>query len=177
MTLSWYIMTQNDNITKQIFLEKLLKQDTKELGLNDLIQIQEKFNDPLILSVILHQLLEERKRTNEILKDLYEKYDSLQFSIKNSKEFSNLNQDQDTINILPEIDDKIISFIRANQKVDAEQVQEAFNYKGSNAASQRLNRLVKEGYLRKVQAGRKVYFIVKWFFPLKIISFKKTPLI
>lgn len=153
-------MTQNDTLTKQMFLEKLLKHDTKELGLNDLIQIQEKFNDPLILSVILHQLLEERKKTNEILKDLHEKYDSLQFSVK-QKEQNNISNNSDQINILPEIDDKIISFIRAKQKVDAEEVQAEFNYKGSNAASQRLNRLVKEGYLKKIQAGRKVYFIVR----------------
>lgn len=152
-------MTQNDNITKQMFLEKLLKQDYKELGLSDLIQIQEKFKDPLILSVILHQLIEERKKTNEILKDLYQKYDELQFKLKNKTEES--NSDTDTISILPEIDDKIISFIRKNQKVYAEQVQQEFNYKGSNAASQRLNKLVKDGYLKKIQAGRKVYFIVK----------------
>jgi len=152
-------MTENDTLTKQIFLDKLLKQDSKELGLNDLIQIQEKFKDPLILSVILHQLIEERKKTNEILRDLHEKYDSLQFALKQKVESHDTNTD--TINILPEIDDKIISFIRANQKVDAEQVQVQFKYKGSNAASQRLNRLVKEGYLKKIQAGRKVYFIVK----------------
>jgi len=154
-------MTKNDSITKQVFLEKLLNQDTKELGLNDLIQIQEKFNDPLILSVILHQLLEERKKTNNILKDLYEKYDALQFSVRQREENHDSQNNKDTINILAEIDDKIISFIRQNQKVDAEQVQTEFKYKGSNAASQRLNRLVKEGYLRKVQAGRKVYFIVR----------------
>jgi CII-binding regulator of phage lambda lysogenization HflD len=151
-------MTQNDSITKQVFLEKLLKQDTKEMGLSDLIQIQEKFQDPLILSVILHQLLEERKKTNDILKELYEKYDSLQFQLKQKQENT---ENKEIINILPEIDDKIISFIREKQKVDAELVQEQFNYKGSNAASQRLNKLVKEGYLRKVQAGRKVYFIVR----------------
>lgn len=150
-------MTQNDNITKQIFLEQLLKEDSKQLGLSDLIQIQEKFKDPLVLSVILHQLLEERKKTNEILKDLYEKYDSLQFKLKQKEEVNNTDQ----INILPEIDDKIISFVREMQKVDAEQVQEKLNYKGSNAASQRLNKLVKDGYLRKVQAGRKVYFILR----------------
>jgi deoxyribodipyrimidine photolyase len=151
-------MTQNDNITKQIFLEQLLKEDSKQLGLSDLIQIQEKFKDPLVLSVILHQLLEERKKTNEILKDLYEKYDSLQFKLKQKEE---VNNNTDNINILPEIDDKIISFVREMQKVDAEQVQEKLNYKGSNAASQRLNKLVKDGYLRKIQAGRKVYFIIR----------------
>ncbi len=153
-------MTKNDNLTKQLFLEQLLKEDSQEMGLSDLIQIQEKFNDPLILSVILHQLLEERKKTNSILKDLYEKYDSLQFAFKQKKE-SEDTSNLDTINILAEIDDKIISFIRTKQKVDAEEVQTEFNYKGSNAASQRLNRLVKEGYLKKIQAGRKVYFIVR----------------
>jgi hypothetical protein len=71
------------------------------------------------------------------------------------------NENTDIYNILPEIDDKIISFIKVKQKVDAEMVQNEFNYKGSNAASQRLNKLVNNGYLRKVQAGRKVYFIVR----------------
>ena len=152
-------MTENDTLTKQMFLDKLLKQDSKELGLSDLIQIQEKFKDPLILSVILHQLIEERKKTNGILKDLYEKYDSLQFALKQKVESHDTNTD--TINILPEIDDRIISFIRANQKVDAEKVKIEFKYKGSNAASQRLNKLVKDKMLTKIQSGRKVYFVLK----------------
>ncbi|MCK9292677.1 MAG: hypothetical protein WCY27_02450 [archaeon] len=153
-------MTENDINTKQKFLELLLKEDTKELGLSDLIQIQEKFNDPLILSVIIHQLIEERKKTNNILLELREKYDSLQFLVKNNIK-TKQEQNTDVYNILPEIDDKIISFIKVKQKVDAEMVQNEFNYKGSNAASQRLNKLVNNGYLRKVQAGRKVYFIVR----------------
>ena len=153
-------MTENDTNTKQRFLELLLKEDTKELGLSDLIQIQEKFNDPLILSVIVHQLIEERKKTNNILLELREKYDSLQFLVKNNMK-TKQNENTDIYNILPEIDDKIISFIKVKQKVDAEMVQNEFNYKGSNAASQRLNKLVYNGYLRKVQAGRKVYFIVR----------------
>lgn len=151
-------MTQNDINTKQLFIEKLLNQDTKELGLNDLIQIQEKYQDPLILSIILHQLIEERKKTNQLLKEIYEKYDALQFQLKQSQKQTSETSD---IVILSEIDDKIISFIRKHQKVNAEQIQVEFNYKGSNAASQRLNKLAKDGYLRKVQAGRKVYFIVK----------------
>jgi len=151
-------MTENDINTKQKFLELLLKEDTKELGLNDLIQIQEKFNDPLILSVIMHQLIEERKKMNAILLDLKEKYDSLQFLVK-----SGLQEKKETevYSILPEIDDKIISFVKTKQKVNAEMVQSEFNYKGSNAASQRLNKLVLNGYLKKIQAGRKVYFILR----------------
>ena len=150
-------MTQND-ITKKEVLDLLLKDKSKELGLDAIIQIQEKFNDPLILSVIMHQLLEERKRTNKILEDMQEKYDKLQFLLKNKQE---KESNSDEINILPEVDDKIISFIREKGKVDASMIQVAFNYKASNAASQRLNKLVKDKYLKKVQAGRKVYFIVR----------------
>jgi predicted HTH transcriptional regulator len=153
-------MTQNDNLSKEKFLELLLKEDTKELGLSDIIQIQEKFKDPLILSVILHQLIEERKKTNKILLQLQEKYDQLQFKVNNSQSKQE-SENNNTYNIISEVDDKIISFIRKNQKVDATQIQNEFNYKASNAASQRLNRLVKDGYLKKIQAGRKVYFIVR----------------
>ena len=151
-------MTQNDINTKQKFLDLLLKEQSKELGLSDIIQIQEKFNDPLILSVILHQLIEERKKTNQILAGLNEKYDQLQFLVKNQlKE----KKESDTFNILSEVDDKIISFVRSKEKVDASMIQEEFKYKGSNAASQRLNKLVKDKYLNKIQAGRKVYFIIR----------------
>ncbi|MDD3177912.1 MAG: hypothetical protein PHR26_00155 [Candidatus ainarchaeum sp.] len=150
-------MIQNDTTKKEV-LDLLLKDKSKELGLDAIIQIQEKFNDPLILSVIMHQLLEERKKTNKILEDMQEKYDKLQFLLKNKQDKEN---NSDEINILPEVDDKIISFIREKGKVDASMVQLAFNYKASNAASQRLNKLVKDKYLKKVQAGRKVYFIVR----------------
>jgi len=61
--------------------------------------------------------------------------------------------------LLPEIDEGIIGYALKKGKVCAEQVQMKFKYKGSNAASSRLNRLVKEGLLRKVQVGRKVFFL------------------
>jgi len=152
-------MTQNDyiqNKSKQEIMELLLGQDTKELGLSDIIQIQEKFADPLILSVIMHQLIQERKKTNQLLSDMQEKYEVL-FNLLKQKEEVKSN----SFNMLAEVDDKIISFIREKGKVDAEMVQENFNYKGTNAASQRLNKLTRDSYLTKIQAGRKVYFIVK----------------
>jgi hypothetical protein len=152
-------MTQNDyiqNKSKQEIMELLLGNESKELGLNDIIQIQEKFADPLILSVIMHQLLSERKKTNQILLDMQEKYESLSTLLKEKEEKKN-----EGYNILPEVDDKIISYIREKGKVDAEVIQEHFNYKGTNAASQRLNKLTRDNYLTKIQAGRKVYFIVK----------------
>ncbi len=158
MTISWYTMTNNDNTqdTKKMFLEQLLGQQFKELGLADLMDIQEKTQDPLVLSVLVFKLLEERKETNKILKDIQEKYDKLQFSLSQ-------NQTQSTLEIkmLSETDDKIISYIREKKRADAEEIKEAFGYKGTNAASQRLNNLVKDKYLQKITAGRKVYFIIR----------------
>jgi len=152
-------MTENDyikNKSKQEIMELLLGNDSKELGLSDIIQIQEKFADPLILSIIMHQLIQERKKTNQILSDMQEKYEVLFNLLKQKEEIKN-----NDFNVLAEVDDKIISYIREKGKVDAEMVQENFNYKGTNAASQRLNKLARESYLTKIQAGRKVYFIVK----------------
>lgn len=151
-------MTNNDNTqdTKKMFLEQLLGQQFKELGLADLMDIQEKTQDPLVLSVLVFKLLEERKETNKILKDIQEKYDKLQFSISQKESVSNLDT-----KMLSETDDKIISYIREKKRADAEEIKEAFGYKGTNAASQRLNNLVKDKYLQKITAGRKVYFIIR----------------
>jgi hypothetical protein len=151
-------MTNNDtDKTKRIFLEQLLGEQFKELGLSDLMAIQEKTQDPLVLSVLVFKLLEERKETNKILKDIQEKYDKLQTTIQ-TKENNNKNLE---IVLLPETDDRIISYIKEHGKADAEEIKEMFGYKGTNAASQRLNNLVKANYLQKVNSGRKVYFVVK----------------
>lgn len=151
-------MTNNDTTdNKKIFLEQLLGKQFKELGLSDLMAIQEKTQDPLVLSVLVFKLLEERKETNRILSEIQEKYDKLSLSIQN-----NGNQrSTPEIVLLPETDDRIISYIREHGKADAEEIKEMFNYKGTNAASQRLNNLVKANYLQKVNSGRKVYFVVK----------------
>jgi len=140
--------------TKKMFLEQLLGQQFKELGLSDLMAIQEKSQDPLVLSVLVFKLLEERRETNKILKDIQEKYDKLQFSMRETSAVPE-------IAILSETDDRIITYIRAKGKADADEIRENFGYKGTNAASQRLNNLVKARYLQKINSGRKVYFVVK----------------
>jgi len=148
--------TENVQETKKVFLEQLLGTQFKELGLSELMEIQEKTKDPLVLSVLVFKLLEERKETNKILADIQEKYDKLQFALSQK-----LNTENNSLVMPSEIDDKIISFIREHKRADAEDIRQAFGYKGTNAASQRLNALVKEGYLQKITAGRKVFFIIK----------------
>jgi hypothetical protein len=159
-------MTQNndtsnngpESLLKKQFLEQLLGQETiQEVGLDDLIKIQEKFNDPMLLSVLVYKLIEEKKQTNELLKNINEKYDKLQFMLQQKAQSENAP----LISIPSETDDKIISYIRSIGRADAEAIKNEFNYKGTNAASQRLNNLVKSGHLSKIVSGRKVYFFVK----------------
>lgn len=63
--------------------------------------------------------------------------------------------------ILGDIDERIIEFVKKNGKACAEDLQRAFNYRGKNAASARLNKLHSQGLLEKKQAGRRVYYFAK----------------
>jgi len=63
--------------------------------------------------------------------------------------------------LLGDVDEKLVEFIKKNGKACAEEVQRGFNYKGKNAASARLNRLFSQGLLDKKQAGRRVYYFIK----------------
>jgi len=63
--------------------------------------------------------------------------------------------------ILGDVDGKIIDFVKKNGKACAEDLQRAFNYRGKNAASARLNKLHSQGLLEKRQAGRRVYYFAK----------------
>jgi len=113
----------------------------------------EKFKDPVVLATIAYKLLEERENTNRILKNVLVRLDRLEAGKERSV------PPQET-RILPEIDNRIVDFITKIGKTTAKDVQVEFGYKGSNAASSRLNRLVKQGILKKTQAGRKVYFLL-----------------
>ncbi|MFH0836225.1 MAG: BlaI/MecI/CopY family transcriptional regulator, partial [Candidatus Micrarchaeota archaeon] len=61
--------------------------------------------------------------------------------------------------LLSELDEEIMTFISKQGHVTAGQVQKKFKYKGTNAASARLNALFRQGLLEKKQVGRKVIFV------------------
>jgi len=113
----------------------------------------EKFKDPVVLATIAYKLLEERENTNRVLKNVLARLDK----IEAGKEASVPPQKA----FLSEIDQKIVDFVAKAGKSAARDVQKEFGYKGSNAASSRLNRLVKQGVLKKIQVGRKVYFLLR----------------
>lgn len=119
---------------------------------NDVESNMAKFNDPVVLGEMLYKLLEERENTNRILKNILAKLESLGAqNIEVPKE--HLPQV-----LLPEIDEQILSYLKEIGKATAEDVRSKFHYKGTNAASARLNRLCELGLLSKQQVGKKVFF-------------------
>jgi hypothetical protein len=132
-------------------------------------RFQEQIKDPVFIATLMHKLSEERSSTNLLFKELNAKLDKILAMDERIKAIeSKLNSTQakgkesiasrDAL-LLPEIDESIVKYVKQKGKVCAEQVQMKFKYKGTNAASSRMNRLVKEGILRKVQVGRKVFFL------------------
>lgn len=124
----------------------------------DLEKNIDKFNDPLIIGEMLHLLLEERESTNRLFKTLIEKLDRMEARIENSIHKSETKETH-VKELLPEVDRKIITFVKKKGYVTADDVRKRFGYKGTNAASARLNRLCALGQLSKKQVGRKVYFM------------------
>lgn len=117
---------------------------------SDLETQMEKFKDPLVLGELMYKLLEERENTNRILKNILAKLEQLEGMPSSEKEI-----------LLPEVDEGMLQFVSEQGKATAEDVRARFNYKGSNAASARLNRLYERGLLEKKQVGRKIYFLPK----------------
>ena len=114
----------------------------------DLQQNLEKFRDPVVLGELMFRLLDERENTNRILKNILQKIEALEKPARPGEE-----------PMLPELDEKIVDFVKGRGKATAEDVQAEFGYKGKNGASSRLNRLCMLGMLSKRQVGRKVYFL------------------
>jgi len=115
----------------------------------DLQQNLDKFRDPVVLGELVFQLLEERENTNRILKNILQKLEAMERAAPGPAEEP----------LIPELDEKIVDFVRTRGKATAEDVQAEFGYKGKNGASSRLNRLSMLGLLSKRQVGRKVYFL------------------
>ncbi len=140
----------NENIYKHN-VDSALRKEIR----NDLEKNIGKFDDPVVLGELLSKLLEERENTNRILKNILAKLEVIECSISDKDEI------EDEV-LVPEIDEKIIAFIKEQRKTTAEEVRAHLNYSGTNAASARLNKLCIFGLLEKKRVGKKVFF-----FPLK----------
>lgn len=139
-------MTNNENIYKDN-VEGDFRKELRE----DLEKNLTKFNDPVVLGELLSQLIKERENTNRILKNVLAKLERIE------QNQAQPTEKHDEI-LVPEIDEKIIAFIKKQGNATAEDIRAAFNYTGTNAASARLNKLCMLRLLDKKRVGKKVFF-------------------
>jgi predicted HTH transcriptional regulator len=123
----------------------------------DMQEIMKESNNPAFLAALLYKLTKEREETNLILKRLEEKFAKIQELLKNQTNTSTTPNMED--NILSEPDQHIMQLISTVGMVSAQDVQSRLSYKNSNAASQRLNNLVRRGHLKRIRSGKKVMFM------------------
>ncbi len=130
----------------------------------DFDELMEKSTDPKFIAVLLFKLAQERQKTNQVLDLINEKFDKIMFELKTGQtEVSpqSVSSNENVFEVLAEQDQTILSFIEKEGKATAQDIQKVMAYKGLNSASQRLNMLFKQGYLKKVQSGKKVLFLTK----------------
>ncbi|MBN1940647.1 MAG: hypothetical protein JW772_00530 [Candidatus Diapherotrites archaeon] len=140
----------------------------------DIQEIMEQSKNPQLVAVLLFKLAKEREKTNEMMAKINEKFDSIMFKLKTAhlQQEPSLEAEQiqgqsltelDSVPLkaLPEQDQHIVHLAFEKGQVSAEDVKRELGYKGKNAASQRLNKLFREGHLKKIQAGKKVVYLAR----------------
>ena len=144
----------NANIVKEV-------SDAREEIVSELKNVMQRFNDPVFIGSLLYRTVAEKENTNRLLKNIFARLDSLDERLKQLEQKPERPPVGPKPEILPEIDERIVEFVRSRGRVCAEDVQKALKYRGKNAASSRMNRLFQQGILEKAQAGRKVYYTLR----------------
>jgi predicted HTH transcriptional regulator len=130
-------------------MDKIEKTIEEQL-LADVKYDKKQLTDPAEIGILIHRLLQERKQANSVLEKIFEKLEELAASKQESPKV-----------MLSDVDEKLIAHIQRAGKVDAEEIQAVFRYKGKNGASARLNVLYQRGLLMKGRAGKKVLYWVQ----------------
>ena len=138
------VIPMDDNDDKQF--KPIDSAFVKEIR-SDLESNMQKFRDPIILGELVYRLMEERENTNRLLKNILQRLEAIETGAISSNPLSPTSMED----LLPQIDEQIVDFIKETRKATAEEVRSRFNYKGKNAASARLNRLCDMGVLQKKQ--------------------------
>lgn len=128
----------------------------------DVQEIMQHSKDPVLIATLLFKLAEEREKANKLLESINDKYDKIMFELKTKDMHKEVISDQRArFEVLPEQDQIILEFLEKQGGGSARDIQAIMRYRGLNAASQRLNKLYKEGFLKKVQSGRQVLYLAK----------------
>ncbi|MFA5126102.1 MAG: hypothetical protein WC462_03815 [archaeon] len=121
----------------------------------DMQEVMKESSNPAFLAALLFKLTKEREQTNQILARLEQKFAKIEEILL--KTSSNPNHKEERV--LSEPDQHIMQLIDEIGMVSAQDVQIRLAYKKSNAASQRLNNLAREGHLKNIRSGKKVLFM------------------
>jgi uncharacterized protein YbaP (TraB family) len=156
-------MTDHDSIQKAFDAQQLLTDlnavkrispEFSDMSL-DLQEIMKESSNPAFLAALFYKLTKEREETNKILKNLEQKFEKIQDILTTSS--NSHTKIEETI--LSEPDQHIMLLTEEIGQVSAQDVRTRLAYKNTNAASQRLSKLVREGYLKRIRSGRKVLFV------------------
>lgn len=137
----------------------------------DYQSFKESIKDPaLTTAYYLSKISDEKSSFNLVLREINAKLDRLAFLEKRVEQLEEMLEKNSVEKVavaapmpgkdlVADIDQEIIVFVKETGKVVAQDVADKFGYKGKNAACARLNRLATAGLLSKKQAGRKVYYL------------------
>ncbi|MCR4369498.1 MAG: hypothetical protein NUV67_06355 [archaeon] len=159
----------NHDIMRDLLKEKeSIEKIGKKAQLGDIEQLLEEAENPKVLALLMYKLIQEKERSNKLLETISEKYDNIMFSLKTAQQGSQMQgamaeigEKQEAYEIFPEQDQLIMKTIGEQGSCTANDIKTMLNYRGLNAACQRLNKLFKEGHLKKVKSGRKVLYLAK----------------
>ncbi|MBI1973448.1 hypothetical protein HYS54_01420 [Candidatus Micrarchaeota archaeon] len=115
---------------------------------------KQQFGDSATIGVMLYRLARERQLANETNKRLLEKLESIEALLRATQSTHQRAEEP----LISTVDAELLAFVREQKRVDAEEAQGHFGYKGKNAASARLNALYRTGLLSKGRAGKKVLY-------------------
>jgi hypothetical protein len=144
---------------------KRLAPDFHSLSL-DIREVMQQAKDPAFMAALMFKLVQEREQTNKLLGQINEKYDKLMFELKTRNQTGTESQNpvnpvtnSNSFQVLPEQDQMILNLLDQKGSVDANGVKQILGYKGLNAACQRLNKLYRDGHLKKIQSGKHVLYL------------------
>ncbi len=122
---------------------------------SDIQKVMQESSNPAFLAALMYKLTKEREDTNKLLARMEQKFDKIMELLKNNSSSSHTSNEE---NVLSEPDQHIMQLVDEIGMVSAADVMLRLSYKKSNAASQRLSKLVREGSLKRIRSGKKVLF-------------------
>lgn len=160
-------MSDHDILESALKEKELLEKMKPQFEqIQDLDEILKQAESPKIMALLMFRVIQEREKTNKTLDNINDKFDKIMLNLKTTHQNydgePHLNEKSDgRFEVLSEQDQLILKSVEERGGCTATDIKTMLNYKGLNAACQRLNKLFREGHLKKIQQGKKVLYLAK----------------